>query len=287
MGIFGGESSSGSDSVTTRRALLGTGGCLATVGLTGCLSTFSGSDEEAEDEDDEDDEDDTDGEESDSPSSWAGRAQQGATFADDFEDGEADGWTEYLVEGDGTSSVTDLRAPTGGSKALTVSQSEGGGTQYVVGTSETFAGWDGPWSMATMVHTTALEPSVNAQGAHIIPNYDPETFAKEPITFKLGVKGGGERLPITFAGDDIHREQVYDLEWSEDQWYAIEFGHDGDGGYTGRLWAADQDRPAEPNVRATGPVPEPGEKHLGFWANGASGPEFEFSYDFVSFTRDP
>jgi len=206
-------------------------------------------------------------------------------FYDGWEDGSADGWEEYIAEGDGSSRVSRLDGPDEGNYALTVSQSTGSATMFLVGTEERFAGWDGSWQVRTLFYTTALDPQTTNQAYHIAPNYEPRTDARNPVSVKVGVRrGNGDLEPVRFAGD-IENIQTHQLDWEQGQWYHLEFGHDGRGNYTGRAWRDGEGRSSEPNFTGTGPVPDSGEKALAFRSNGPSFPDFEISHAYVEYLR--
>ena len=266
------ETATEASPVSRRAAVRGGLGAVVTGALAGCVSVPSLT---AETTPEPSDDDDTDEE-------GSADTEGNVVFSDDFEDGDADDWVAYLTGGDGSSQVQSMATPGGGSTVLSLSQSEGSGTEYILGTERSFDVWAGPWTIRTAVHTTELDPTEAYQKYELVPGYDTADGDDPALAFRLGVRDGdGDLIPAQFVGTDVGNDATYEVEWAADEWYAVEITHDGTGGYAGTVWPAEEDRPSEPNVTASGPVPSDGARPLALHINGPSYPEFRLSHSVV------
>jgi len=254
-----------------RRAMLrGTLGVSFAGALAGCQSILGG-----EKPDDTTDEEQTETED----------PEPTVVFSDDWEDGTADGWETVVAGGDGSSQVRQLSSPDAGTGVLSLSQSAGSGTEYILATENDFDVWDEAWTLRTAVHTTDLDPSENYQKYEIIPGYDEANGDDPLLAFRLGIRDGDyDVIPAQFTGEAVESESTYELDWAEDEWHAVEIAHDGDGAYTGTVWPEADTRPAGPNVEASADVSVEATRPLALHINGPSAPEFRLSHAFIELT---
>lgn len=210
------------------------------------------------------------------------------TFYDDFEDGTLGtdpGWTVYAPEGDFSAGVVDRSSPDGGSKALNVTETTGGGTNGIVGWKEAYRGWDGEWTLRGLFYTENAPLSTPFQGHRAGFYYDPDT-SERPLMASLGFRDGdGNINPFAIGGELVDTvETTYDPGWQEDTWYWYEVSHDGNGTYTGRLWEDGTARPSEPNARSVGSAPGTEARVGTIEMNGARSRAFDMQHAFVGWT---
>lgn len=179
-------------------------------------------------------------------------------FYDGFEDGDYTNnpsWTEYLVEGNGEALVVDRAAPDGGSKALRVRESDGGGSEYIIGWDAGYAGWDAAWSIKGQLYTHEVYLSDPFQTTAVLPYYKS---GDRQLRVRLGHRDGdGNTVPFRIDGPLINNVQDTDQMsgWKTDTWYHYRVEHDGAGTYEGYCWEDGQGEPSSPNAKSTGSSP--------------------------------
>ena len=206
-------------------------------------------------------------------------------FYDDWSDGEFSDWEVVDAGGDGMAEIDTIEAPEGGPSVLSLSQSTGSGTEFIIATGPSFEGWHNEWTVRTNIHTTELDPQEDYQTYEILPAFDETLEEDTPLRFRVGIRdGNGNLRSAHFSGEAYTNSQTYEVDWTEDRWYNIEFGHDGDGTFTGTVWPADSARPMDPNVEATGPVPSTEARPLGLNIDGPGSPNFRMSHAYIELT---
>lgn len=264
----------GANRVDRRAVLRGTFAVSVAGALAGCQSILGGA--ESNDSTNEEDEEETEA------------SEPTEVLSDSWEDGDSDGWEPVVVGGDGSSQVQQLASPYEGNNVLSLSQSDGGGTEYILATEEEFDIWDEAWSLRTAIHTTDLDPSENYQKYEIIPGYDEANGDEPAVAFRFGIRTGDyDTIPAEFTGAAVESETTHEVDWAEDTWYNVEIGHDGDGGYTGTVWAESDTRPAGHNVEASVDISDDGDQPLALHINGPNAPEFRMSHAFIELTTQP
>jgi hypothetical protein len=270
----GSQSSTEREHRVDRRAVLRGTFTVSVVGaLAGCQSIFGGAkpDEGPTDEEEETDE-----------------PEATEIYFDDWEDGDSDGWEAFVAGGDGSSQVQQLSSPYIGNNALSLSQSQGGGTEYILATEEDFDIWGEAWTLRTAIHTTDLDPSENYQKYEIIPGYDEANEDDPSVAFGFGVRDDDyNTIPAQFTGEAVESDTTYEIDWAEDVWYNVEIAHDGAGGYTGTVWGESETQPTSHNVEATADVSHDDAQPLALHINGPNAPEFRMSHAFIELTTPP
>lgn len=195
-------------------------------------------------------------------------------FASDLDalDSLQPAWQVYRDEGDFSAELVDRSVPDGGSSAIRIRETTGGGTAGTIGlgADRAFGGWDGAWTLTGLYFSGAAPLNVPFQKSAVYAAYDPETRAK-PVSVGLGfTTGSGAIIPFRIRGSVVDTvELATDPGWQSDTWYRYEVSHDGDGEFVGRLWPAGESRPSEPTARSTGSPPPSGPRIFAASVNGA------------------
>ncbi|MCT9098206.1 PA14 domain-containing protein [Haloarchaeobius sp. HME9146] len=211
------------------------------------------------------------------------------TFYDDWEDGSYSsdpGWEVYRYEGDFNAQVVSRTTPDGGSKALQVRETTGGGTAGILGWGQRFDGWDGPWSLEGAFHTAAVPLNSTFQ-THGVDLYTDSGVSDTPLRLSLGFRDSeGRSKDVSISGELIDTvESSQSVNWSENTWYRYEIEHDGTGGYSARMWEDGQSRPNEPTAESTGSAPGTEARGAGIMINGAKGRDFRIQHANIGWQR--
>jgi|GEM_PF-2523569 hypothetical protein len=217
-------------------------------------------------------------------------------FCDAFSDGDySTKWTTRLDEGDFTASVTTTStAPLGGENVLELSETTGGGTNGVLGWSETQSGWGEPWTMRGSFYTANIGEGAPFTSHRLLLYYDGEGKAA-PVMLRLGFRqGDGSVVPFEFDGSRVTETTEYAPSdgWEREAWYDYEVSYDGSGALTGRLWqdAGGEGRPDRPDITATVEPFEDAERVAALRFNGPASyqidGEFTTQHAFLRWSGD-
>lgn len=212
-------------------------------------------------------------------------------FSDDFEDASVGDrndqirdWTVTSNAGDFQATIVNQSSPEGGSKALSVWETTGGGTAGTINWADGVSGWDDEWTLSGMFYTEELSENVPFQ-THSLQLYSNPDGSETRLGVQLGFSDRtNDTVPFRITGAPIDSvESVHDPGWQEDIWYLYEIRHDGNGTYTGRLWEPGESKPAPPQARSVGQPLGSEARVAGVLINGARGVPFDIRHDNIRF----